>query len=82
MKLWQVSSKRDFNYDEFDAAIIAAETETDAAMTHPDGGGRIDNARGSEDCWPTDPAGVTVKFLGEAAGDVQAGVILASFNAG
>ncbi len=76
LKLWLVS-RRGVDYDQYDAFIVAAETEEDAKATHPSG-----NA--AEWNWFTWPAyaALQVRLIGEAAPGIEAGVVLASFCAG
>lgn len=89
MKLWKISQEVNTDYDTFDSAIVAAETEEAARNTHP--------SEYVPENWPTGPfdtlgydtlsswaipAKVKVKYIGEAAPDIPAGVVLSSFNAG
>jgi len=76
MKLWKISRKDRIGYDEYDSAVVAAETEEQARNIHPchsryDGTG-VD--------WDA-PKNLTVQYLG-ATDRAISGVILASFNAG
>lgn len=86
MKLWLISQIANGGYDTYDSAVVAAETEEDARRTHPAGEpGYGDKnwpeAVGEFTSWAL-PEHVTAKLIGEAAPDVAAGVICASFNAG
>jgi hypothetical protein len=64
------------DYDTYDSAVVAAETEEEARNINPGGKwGSIFSA------WANDPSEVTVEYLGVADRDIS-GVILASFNAG
>lgn len=91
MKLWLISQSFNTSYDTYDSAVVAAETEEDAKLIHPEGdfwdGSAWCYLRGSgvkvESChtgW-ADPHHVKVKYLGETDRDIK-GVILSSFNAG
>ena len=74
MKLWKISQDENNGYDTHDSAIVAAETEDEAAHIHPGG---LDTS------WSwTSPEFVMVEYIGEAKPGTLAGVILASFNAG
>ncbi len=76
MKIWKISQTQNDGYDTYDSAIVAAETEDEAREINPEGAwGRKYSA------WCQFPDDVTVEFIGVGyQGD--AGVILASFNAG
>ena len=76
MKLWRISQTANDNYDTFDSAVVAAKTEDEARLIHPGGYGK-----GYEGCWAK-PEKVSVEYIGEARTGMEAGVIVASFNAG
>ena len=96
MKLWLISQDQNSNYDTFDSAVVAAETEEAAARIIPGWAGMVINFWGKDGklrerrnddierwpAWATDLSEVKVKYLGEAAEGIEAGVVLASFNAG
>lgn len=78
MRLWLISQNDNTNYDTFDSAIVAAETEDDARMIKPcsrDWGDRWSS-------WARSPDKVSVEEIGTAKDGTERGVILASFNAG
>lgn len=77
MKLYLISRIGTTRWDEYDSAVVAAESEEDAKNIHPD---RCSAVGESEfDTWvPTDK--IDVKYLGET--EEKRGVICASFNAG
>jgi hypothetical protein len=77
MKLWLIDQDENGEYDTYDSAVVAAETENEARKTHPSG----KNKQWSRD-WASCPEKVQVRYIGEAASGIEAGVILASFNAG
>lgn len=92
MNLYLVHQNANDGYDTYDSAIIAADTESDAKMLHPndervwlDGAWRYkDQSRTNpyyDDSW-TLPQFVTAELIGVAKDGTVAGVILASFNAG
>lgn len=93
MKLWLISQNENHNYDTFDSAVVAAETELEAQQICPseyyvsgqDGmfhfqynNGRLGEASNCNS-W-CNWHQVKVEYLGET--DCKAGVICASFNAG
>jgi hypothetical protein len=86
MKLWLISQTTNCGYDTYDSAVVAAETEMAARLTHPsdtdpsdwDTTGSCDRSYGA---W-TSKEGVQCRYIGDAAPGIEAGVICASFNAG
>lgn len=82
MKLWLISQDENPDYDTYDSAVVAAETEEEARLTNPDGYGKpVDWAR-KYSTWASGPEHVKVEYIGEAKEGTKAGVICASFNAG
>ena len=91
MKLWLISQTQNDDYDTYDAAVVTAESEEEAAKIIPGGGlckwndeGKMANAYGSPylyGSWAHDLSEVKVEYLGEAV-DSVATIVLASFNAG
>ena len=90
MKLWMISQNENDDYDTFDSAVVAAETEADARHMSPAdiwmSPGHIRSDAEREDnkrCyWTSNVDAVTVRLLGEAAPGMEAEIICASFNAG
>jgi len=81
MKLWLIFQDENDDYDTFDSAVVAAETEEQAKSIHPYGSDAWSSR--NSDTWASSPDKVTAKYLGEAYGDIKKpGVILGSFNAG
>jgi len=80
MKLWLISRNDSVGYDEFDSAVVAAETDIEAGRMYPSDGTDIDGTEGG--AWVSDVALVDVEYLGEAVDGTQKGVICASYNAG
>jgi hypothetical protein len=72
MKLFKISQNVNNEYDTYDSAVVAAKSESDAASIVPDS---------YSDSW-CDPEDVKVEYIGEARPGIEAGVIVASFNAG
>ena len=79
MKLWRISQTETRGYDVWDSAVVAAETETQAQNTHP---GEYEKWETNYPSWATKPENVKVELIGDAASNIEAGVIVASFNAG
>lgn len=92
MKLWKISQTENDDWDTYDSAVVAAETESEAARVCPDEACNwspdgVMLYRGNPVCirgttWATKIESVKVEYLGEAAEGTAPGVILASFNAG
>jgi hypothetical protein len=89
MKLFKLSIEAE-GYDMFDSVVVAADNEEEAKKIDPEGDGRMACwvpgheipqwwLRGH---WAKTEEEVTVEYLGEAKPGTQAGVILASYNAG
>jgi len=88
MKLWLISQDpKNVDYDTYDSAVVAAETEELARMTHPNGwdsesyDGPWSGVDEGFTSW-CDAVKVVVEYIGEAKEGTKAGVICASFNAG
>jgi len=83
MKLFKISQSERGGYDTYDSAVVAAETEEEAALTYP--GIESDKPITEWDKysgWASSPANVYVEYLGEASDGIERGVIVSSFNAG
>lgn len=81
MNLYHISQTENNNYDTFDAAIVAAESEDKARLIRP--GYYLGEEWGARySSWCSSPDLVTVRLIGTAEPGTPAGVILASFNAG
>lgn len=96
MKLWLISQDVNNNWDTYDSAVVAAETEDEARNIYPD---NWDNCpkkwNGSKWLWYlndgrvldysssswTSPDNVSVEFLADGY-EGLAGTVCASFNAG
>jgi hypothetical protein len=79
MNLYLISQDTNNNYDTYDSAVVAAETEEKARGTHPSRQ-NWDGKTSNFDDWVSVDK-VIVKLIGIAQTD-KAGVICASFNAG
>ena len=82
MKLWRISQDTNIDYDTYDSAVVAAETEAEAQSIHPSG--RLNGGSGVPlPHWEwAPPEAVQVEFIGEAKDGTPKGPICASFNAG
>jgi hypothetical protein len=80
MNLYRISQEQKNDYDTYDSAVVAAETESKAKRIHPSG----DNDDwGKWQSWCDAPEAVTAVLIGVATNGTKAGaVICASFNAG
>ncbi len=76
MKLWLISQDENRDYDTYDSAVVAAETEEEARSIHPG-----EYGEGGKEYWVARPDQVKVTLLGEAISGTDAGIIVASFNA-
>lgn len=83
MKLWKISQRENNNYDTYDSAVVAAESEEIARHTSPRGG-RMEpkDWHNQFGVWCSAAKHVSVEYLGEAKEGTEEGVICASFNAG
>lgn len=87
MKLWLIWQNKNNEYDTYDSAVVAAETEQAARMMHP---GRFSSenydkpwdGKGYDYSGWVDAEDVNVEYLGEAKEGQLADVICSSFNAG
>jgi hypothetical protein len=94
MNLYLISQMENTGYDTFNAAVVAAENETEARRIHPDENHKWndfskkwENDQGRPSSpdwlgWASTPDKVSVSLIGEAASGIDAGVVLASFQAG
>jgi hypothetical protein len=82
VKLYHLSQNERTGYDTFSDMVVCAESEEEARNIHP--------SHWNDDPWKEDmygvwcksPDRVEVKYLGEAADDLEKGVICSSFHAG
>ncbi len=88
MKLWMISQDENSGWDTYDSAVVAAMDKEDAVAIGPNGttwNGSFWAYENGTECvgvWCSNPDAVTVRLIGEASPWVDAGVIVASFNAG
>jgi hypothetical protein len=96
MKLWLISQEVNNNWDTYDSAVVAANTEEEARLIYPDNWDKSPKRwNGSKWLWYLDdgrvldylsgswtsPDNVQVQFLADGY-DGPAGTVLGSFNAG
>jgi hypothetical protein len=74
MNLYLLNRKDDCGYEEFDALVVAAESETDAVTIRPVNRDTTEAGSG----WTT-PENIAVKLIGVAAPGIERGVILESY---
>lgn len=80
MKLFLISQDQNDDFDTYDSAVVAASDEETARRMNPDSGKPMMDENNKR--WCNGPEHVTVRYLGEATGDVEQGIVCASFNAG
>lgn len=67
------------SYEYYDAIVVVAASEAEARQIHPNGSWNIQYFY--QDVWALLSDQVEVTYLGEAAPELMAGVVLKSFNA-
>ncbi len=77
MKLWLVRRTDPIGYDEWDAVVVAAETQDDAQYIHPSPYLKVFSQHYG---WAKAET-LSVEYLGTTDRKIE-GVVLASFNAG
>lgn len=82
MKLFLISQEQNNGYDIYKSAVVAAPDEETAQQMDPANGKPIGDWNKGSGSWCNGPEHVTVRYIGEAAGDVEQGVVCASFDAG
>lgn len=78
MNLYLISQDANYNWNTYNSAVVAAESEQDAINIGPKEG--MDEAFKLE-CWVADKH-VKVKLIGKADESIHRGVICAAFDAG
>ena len=81
MKLFLISRNDEGGWDTYDSAVVAAPDEDTARHMNPANGDPMVWGR-RHSSWCAGPDCVTVRYLGEAAADIEQDVLCASFNAG
>jgi len=78
MKLYVLTQNEATGYDTYDSVVVCAPDEETARTICPSSKNHWDDSG----AWCKSPKSVSVEYIGEAAGHVKQGVVLASFNAG
>ncbi len=81
MKLFLICQEQNNSYETYDSAVVAAPDEDTARQMDPGNGGEMEWGT-PYSSWCESPNHVTVRYIGDAADDVDQGVVCASFNAG
>ena len=76
MNIYLISQYENTGFNTYDTAVVIAESEEAAQLTHPSGG-----EEWIDESW-ADPEDIEVELLGEAVEGSRAGVVCASFHAG
>jgi hypothetical protein len=74
MNIYLITQYENTGYNTYSNAVVIAESEEAARLTHPSGGDEW-----IEESW-ADPEDIEVELVGEALDGAQAGVICASFH--
>ena len=82
MNLYLLMQNVTMGYDTYDSVVVAAETEEEARLIHPENWSDNPWNRRYAHSWAISPEDVTVELLGVAVEGIEKGVILSSFNAG
>lgn len=82
MNLYLITQDEEHGYDTYDSAVVCAEDELTARNIHPGSGKTLQESPNWSRTWCKTANLVQAHYLGVAAPDVKAGVVLASFNAG
>lgn len=84
MNLYLLTQDSTTDYDTYDSIIVAARTSARAKLILPNPSLKWEEAETKPHTWPwaSAPDKVEVKYIGKASPVLNAGVVLASFNAG
>ena len=88
MNIYKISQEQSNDYDTFDSAIVAANSEDEARLIVPDFQDEDNNKDGDYvwnykfSSWCKSPDYVKVEYIGIAKEGTEKGIILSSFNAG
>lgn len=75
MKIYKITRTDEVGYDDYDSAIVAADSKDVAIRITP---GWVNSYGG----WPDNLELISVEYIGKAKKGTKTGVILASYNAG
>jgi len=82
MNLYRIFLRGYIDYDQFDSAVVAAESPEDAKTIHPNTTDDPVPYHEPDYSWTNDLSKIEVILIGKAIDGTKRGVILASFNAG
>lgn len=82
MKLFLIEQYQNNSWDSYERAVVAAQDEQTAKHMHPMTGKQIEDWPCELLAWCSGPEHVIVRYLGEAADDLEQGVVCASFRSG
>ena len=82
MNLYLLTQDEENGYDTYDSVVVAAESEDEARLIHPNSWTDNPWNRKYRGDWCKEPESVTVEKIGKAKTGTLSGVVLASFNAG
>jgi len=80
MNIYLITQDKNYDYDTYDSAVVAANSEEEARMIHPDGRDEWNGESETYSSW-CDSMYVEVDFIGTTSVR-EKGVICSSFNAG
>lgn len=79
MKLWLLTQSDNKRYNTYDSCVVAANTEQEAKEIHPR---EQDGWKYHRSSWANSPETVKAICIGTANDGTNAGLVIASFNAG
>jgi hypothetical protein len=84
MKLYLISQDLIDGYETFSAAVVVAESVSEARNMHPRDGKPLNSAREKQPTieWVSDSKDVKVKYLGEASPKLKRGVVMSEYLMG
>jgi len=82
MRLYKLSQDVNNDYDTYDACVVVAKDAAQARRFHPGGFEDWETEEGFQSSWANNCTQVKVTYIGEAHTGMDAGVVLASYNAG
>lgn len=81
LKLFLIKQNVNNDYDTYSDAVVCAPDEMAARLTHPDGRENWDGSKEPYSSWAA-VEDVQAEYIGEAAPNLKADVICASYHAG
>ena len=80
MKLYLISQNQNQKWDTYDLAVVCAPDEDTARIIHPNG--TLMLKEWESHSWCESPEYVSVKYIGEAADNLEIGVVCSSCDTG